>query len=57
MQVSMSVFAISEVLLTHLRRRLERKQGRRDFMTHMISKVESGEMGREELTAHASTLA
>ncbi|KAI2628687.1 putative cytochrome P450 [Hypoxylon sp. NC1633] len=37
-------------------RRLNSKNPRADFMSRLISKVESGEMEMEELTAHASTL-
>ncbi|PYI24529.1 putative cytochrome P450 [Aspergillus violaceofuscus CBS 115571] len=37
-------------------RRLRSSSARRDFMASLISKVESNEMNREELTAHASTL-
>ncbi|KAH8432071.1 cytochrome P450 [Aspergillus melleus] len=37
-------------------RRLEAKSPRADFMSHLIKKVEDGEMELEELSAHASTL-
>ncbi|KAI5200803.1 hypothetical protein E4T38_06384 [Aureobasidium subglaciale] len=37
-------------------KRLSKKEPRKDFMSHLIRKVESGEMDQEELTAHASTL-
>ncbi|KAI5275995.1 hypothetical protein E4T47_01133 [Aureobasidium subglaciale] len=37
-------------------KRLSTKEPRKDFMSHLIRKVESGEMDQEELTAHASTL-
>ena len=52
-----SLLLISNRLIDAFFRRLERKQGlRRDFLTHMVGKVESGEMEKEELTAHSSTL-
>ncbi|KAM7203151.1 putative cytochrome P450 [Naviculisporaceae sp. PSN 640] len=37
-------------------KRLERKSGRKDFLTTLVSKYESGEIAKEELTAHSSTL-
>ncbi|KAM5458304.1 hypothetical protein MaudCBS49596_000217 [Microsporum audouinii] len=37
-------------------RRLESKSPRKDFLTNLVQKVETGEVGREEMTAHASTL-
>ncbi|KAI5240129.1 hypothetical protein E4T43_06262 [Aureobasidium subglaciale] len=37
-------------------KRLSTKEPRKDFMSHLIRKVGSGEMDQEELTAHASTL-
>ncbi|KAL1607609.1 hypothetical protein SLS60_002543 [Paraconiothyrium brasiliense] len=37
-------------------RRLAAKAPRKDFMTTLISKVSSGEIEKEEMTAHASTL-
>ncbi|CDM31323.1 hypothetical protein DTO013E5_30 [Penicillium roqueforti] len=36
--------------------RMTNKNLRKDFMSNLISKVESGEVDREEMTAHASTL-
>ncbi|GME44582.1 putative cytochrome P450 [Neofusicoccum parvum] len=37
-------------------RRLERKSPRKDFLSTLIAKCESGELDKEELTAHSSTL-
>ncbi|KAJ5961382.1 benzoate 4-monooxygenase cytochrome P450, partial [Penicillium vulpinum] len=37
-------------------RRLASQSSRKDFLTHLVGKVESGEIGKEELTAHSSTL-
>lgn len=37
-------------------RRLANKSARKDILTNVIGKVESGEIPQEELTAHASTL-
>ncbi|KAF9776196.1 hypothetical protein IL306_005670 [Fusarium sp. DS 682] len=37
-------------------RRLASKSGRKDLMSNLLSKVESGEIEKEEMTAHASTL-
>ncbi|KAH0293761.1 putative cytochrome P450 [Aureobasidium namibiae CBS 147.97] len=37
-------------------KRLSISEPRKDFMSHLIKKVQNGEMDREELTAHASTL-
>lgn len=37
-------------------RRLASKSSRKDFLTNIIDKVEVGEVGKEELTAHVSTL-
>ncbi|CAI7653290.1 unnamed protein product [Penicillium pancosmium] len=37
-------------------RRIDSSSNRKDFMANLIGKVESNEMDREELTAHASTL-
>ncbi|KAI1744493.1 cytochrome P450 monooxygenase [Xylaria scruposa] len=39
-----------------VRRRLDAENTRHDFLTNLVSKVKSGEVPREELTAHASTL-
>lgn len=36
--------------------RMTNKNGRKDFMSNLITKVETGEVDREEMTAHASTL-
>lgn len=36
--------------------RMTNNNGRKDFMSNLISKVESGQVDREEMTAHASTL-
>lgn len=36
--------------------RMTNKNGRKDFMTNLVSKVESGEVDQEEMTAHTSTL-
>ncbi|KAI0870729.1 cytochrome P450 [Hypoxylon argillaceum] len=36
--------------------RMANKNSRKDFMSHLVSKVESGQVDREEMTAHASTL-
>lgn len=46
-------------LISHLyiSRRLANKTSRKDFLTNIVGKVEAGEVSREELTAHASTLA
>ncbi|KAK3946263.1 putative cytochrome P450 [Diplogelasinospora grovesii] len=37
-------------------KRLATKSSRKDFLTTLVSKYESGEMEKEELTAHSSTL-
>ncbi|KAH6674968.1 benzoate 4-monooxygenase cytochrome P450 [Halenospora varia] len=37
-------------------RRLGNKTSRKDFMTNLVEKVEIGEVSKEEMTAHASTL-
>ena len=37
-------------------RRLESTSPRKDFLSTLISKVESGEVDKEEMTAHVSTL-
>ncbi|EKG12700.1 Cytochrome P450 [Macrophomina phaseolina MS6] len=37
-------------------RRLAVQSGRKDFLTNLVSKVHAGELDREELTAHSSTL-
>ncbi|KAI1091695.1 putative cytochrome P450 [Rostrohypoxylon terebratum] len=39
-----------------VRSRLESKSSRQDFFTNIVAKVKSGEVGLEEMTAHASTL-
>jgi hypothetical protein len=44
------------MLLLMYFRRLASKGTRKDFMSSLISKVESGEIEKEEMTAHASTL-
>jgi hypothetical protein len=36
--------------------RLESKSVRKDFLTNLVGKVESGAIEKEEMTAHASTL-
>ncbi|KAJ5788986.1 uncharacterized protein N7518_005997 [Penicillium psychrosexuale] len=37
-------------------RRLESQSSRKDLLTNLVEKVENGEVGKEEMTAHASTL-
>ncbi|KAI8623346.1 cytochrome P450 monooxygenase [Xylariaceae sp. FL1651] len=37
-------------------KRLNAENTRHDFLTNMVSKVKSGQVSREEMTAHASTL-
>ncbi|KAK7707747.1 orf9b protein [Botryosphaeria dothidea] len=37
-------------------RRLAVDSGRKDFLTNFVAKVQAGELDREELTAHSSTL-
>lgn len=37
-------------------RRLASKSSRKDFLTNLVDKVETGEVEKEELTAHVSTL-
>ncbi|KAJ6134169.1 cytochrome P450 [Penicillium sp. IBT 18751x] len=37
-------------------RRLENRFSRKDFMDYLVNKVDSGDMEKEELTAHASTI-
>lgn len=37
-------------------RRLANKSARKDILTNVVGKVETGEIPQEELTAHASTL-
>lgn len=37
-------------------RRLSGGSERKDFLSHVVGKVEAGEMPVEEMTAHASTL-
>ncbi|KAF2763807.1 putative cytochrome P450 [Teratosphaeria nubilosa] len=39
-----------------VQRRLQSSSGRRDFLTHLVDKVKSGEVEQEELNAHAATL-
>ena len=39
-----------------VQRRLESKADRKDFLTNIIQKVDSGEVSHEELVGHASTL-
>ncbi|KAI4861117.1 putative cytochrome P450 [Hypoxylon rubiginosum] len=39
-----------------VQRRLESKSSRQDFFTNIVAKVKRGEVGLEEMTAHASTL-
>ncbi|KAI0538755.1 cytochrome protein [Xylaria digitata] len=39
-----------------VQKRLSAENTRHDFLTNMVSKVKSGEVSREEMTAHASTL-
>ncbi|OTA96863.1 hypothetical protein M434DRAFT_392544 [Hypoxylon sp. CO27-5] len=39
-----------------VKRRLESTSSRQDFFTNIVAKVKSGEVGLEEMTAHASTL-
>lgn len=38
------------------RRRLGTESTRKDFLTVLVQKVESGEVDKEEMTAHVSTL-
>ena len=40
----------------HVNRRIDSKTSRKDFMTNLVEKVTTGEVSREEMTAHASTL-
>jgi hypothetical protein len=42
--------------LNPIYRRLASQSRRKDFVTNLVEKVESGEIGKEEMTAHASTL-
>ncbi|KAH8807828.1 benzoate 4-monooxygenase cytochrome P450 [Xylogone sp. PMI_703] len=37
-------------------RRLANKSSRKDFLTNLVEKVDNGEVSKEEMTAHASTL-
>lgn len=37
-------------------KRLSASEPRQDFLTHIIGKVQSGQVSQEEMTAHASTL-
>ena len=37
-------------------RRLGTRSGRKDFLSTLVEKVESGHLDKEEMTAHASTL-
>lgn len=37
-------------------RRLDSKTSRKDFMTNLVGKITTGEVSREQMTAHASTL-
>lgn len=39
-----------------VRRRLNSGTSRRDFLSNVAAKVEDGEISREEMTAHSSTL-
>lgn len=39
-----------------VQKRLDANTARQDFFTHITSKVQSGEVEQEEMTAHASTL-
>ncbi|KAI1098801.1 cytochrome P450 [Jackrogersella minutella] len=39
-----------------VQKRLDADTPREDFFTHIVSKVKSGEVSQEEMTAHASTL-
>jgi hypothetical protein len=41
---------------TKVKRRLQGKNTRQDFLTNLVSKVKSGEVLEEEMAAHASTL-
>ncbi len=46
-----------KMALTNSHSRLEKRHSaRKDFLTNIIEQVESGEVSREEITAHASTL-
>ena len=37
-------------------RRLANESGRKDFLTNLVEKVKSGEIEKEEMAAHVSTL-
>lgn len=39
-----------------VQKRVDNQAARQDFFTHITSKVRSGEVEQEEMTAHASTL-
>jgi hypothetical protein len=39
-----------------VKRRLEAKTDRHDFLTNLVTKVQNGDVPEEEMTAHASTL-
>ena len=41
---------------SRLHRRLRRKTSRKDFLSILVEKVENGEVEKEEMTAHVSTL-
>lgn len=45
-----------DAVLTSKYSRLENKLTRKDFLTNVVDKVNSGEISREEMTAHASSL-
>ncbi|KAL8692049.1 MAG: hypothetical protein Q9218_002835 [Villophora microphyllina] len=47
---------IDRARLTSFTRRLNSKIRRKDFMSTLVEKVENGELEKEEMTAHASTL-
>ena len=40
----------------HVHRRLHRKSSRKDFLCTLVDKVENGEVEKEEMSAHVSTL-
>ncbi|KAF2249404.1 cytochrome P450 [Trematosphaeria pertusa] len=47
----------SEFSRKQVERRLNSQSLRKDFLTHLVQKVRDGEVQREEMTAHVSTLA
>lgn len=51
-----SLFVFTMLRCVPHRRRLAVDSGRKDFLTNFVAKVQAGELDREELTAHSSTL-